>query len=119
MIYDRVLTLAALDKASSPLSRRLLPGVSAFYAPREVFSSRYWAAQQAGVTIDTMAQLPGWIAVAPESFAVLEDGLVYRITRHERVTDEDGLPATVLSLQREDDKYDIVRAGSPVENSGP
>ena len=108
MIYDRVLTLATLDRAASPLSRRLTPGVSAFYAPLDVFASRFWAAQQAGVSIDTMAQLPGWIDVPPESFAKLSDGRLYRIKQVQQTTDEDGLLATVLSLQREDDKFDFV-----------
>jgi len=109
MIYDRILTLAELDKASSPLSRRLNPGVPLFYAPREVFTSRYWAAQQVGVRIDTMVQLNGWHDVPNEGYVILQDGRAYRVTRVQQVLDADELPVTVLDLQREDDKYEIVR----------
>lgn len=109
MIYDRILTLAELDKASSPLSRRLNPGQSLFYAPREVFTSRYWAAQQVGIRIDTMVQLNGWYDVPTESYVILQDGRIYRVTRMQQVLDKDELPVTVLELQREDNKYDIVR----------
>ena len=110
MIYDRILTLAELDRAASPLSRRLKPGQRMFYAPREVFASRYWAAQQNGIHLDTMAQLNGWYDIPADAYAILQDGMVYRVVRVQQTVDADELPVTVLELQREDDKYEVVRA---------
>lgn len=111
MIYDRPLTVSELDTASSPLDRRLINPRSYLCAYRTVYHRTYFQAVQAGERIDRMVQLP-----APETpitaamYAQLEDGRTYRINEAQLTQDEDGLPAVILSLHREEARYDLYGA---------
>ena len=113
MIYDRPLRVFRLDTASSPLSRRLIDPVSYLCAYRTVYHRTYFQAVQAGESIDRMVQLRT-PATPPDAtmYAVLEDGHVYRISEAQHTVDEDGLPAVVLSLHREEARYDLHTAGN-------
>ena len=41
---------------------------------------------------------------------VLADGFTYRVVQSQTQEDVNGLPVTVLSLMKEDEKYELVRA---------
>lgn len=110
MIYDRVCSICALHTGSSPLKDRATVSGLSYYAPMQVYASRYWAAQQAGVRIDTMVQLPLPVDVGADSLLILQDEQLYRIVQLQETKDADGLPCLVLSLRREDKKYDIIGA---------
>lgn len=107
MIYDRPLTVCKLP-AGTPLQSRLLPGEVCFYAPREVFHKRFWEAVQAGAQIDRMVEMPLHRDVEAGDYALLENGVVYRVEQAQFSADaETGLPITVLSLSRTDGRFQI------------
>ena len=118
MIYDRPLTVFKLDTASPPTTRRLTDPAAYLCAYRTVYHRTYFQAVQAGESIDRMVQLR-----APDPppdatmYAVLEDGHVYRIREAQLTEDEDGLPAVVLSLHREEARYDYYRPVEQAEDS--
>lgn len=110
MIYDRVVEVFELDTASSPLQRRLVLHSAHYYGRKTVYHKTYFEALQAGESVNRMIQIP-----APENpptatmYAVPDDGHVYRIIEVQPTEDEDGLPVVVLSLHREEARYDLFR----------
>lgn len=110
MIYDHVLTAYTLTKAASPLGRQLQNVGQAYYAPRSVWGSRYYAASAAGIRLDTMVELSGWqtAVLVPGGFVRLEDGQLYKIVQIQDEEDTQGSPIILLSLQREDKQYDYL-----------
>lgn len=112
MIYDRVLTVHDQADAGSPLLRRLKPGVSYYYAEREVYGSSYYRAKQAGEKISMMVELPraeGEDRITADQYCIPEDGRIYKVVQAQYGTDGDGLPITTLSLERSEGKYEILR----------
>lgn len=114
MIYDRVLRIYS-DGGGTPLHRRLTYISSHFYAPKEVFAARYWDSVQAGSRVDQLVELHRDDSLTATLYAVPEDGHVYRIVQVQQGSDRDGLPVSVLSLQRAEDHFDI---GIPDEPEG-
>ena len=108
MIYDRTLAVFTLDTASGPLQRRLVLRSRHLCAYRTVYHRTYFQARQAGETIDRMVQLPApELPIDATMYAQLDDGHTYRIAEAQLTEDEDGLPAVVLSLHREEARYDV------------
>jgi len=106
MIYDRVLTICEPDSENSALRRRIVPVRDYAYGEKEVYSSRFYAAMQAGERIDLMAEL--WRAdIHAGQYAVLADGQVCRVVQAQNGLNADGLEITTLTLRREETKYDI------------
>lgn len=108
MIYDHALKVCTLD-AGTPMQGGLTPVSIHLYAPREVYYKRYWESVQAGAQIDTMVELPGPTEIVSGQYCILEDDRVYRIEQAQYGMDADGLPITVLSLRRMDERYEIAR----------
>lgn len=107
MIYDRTLQLAHLGAGASPMSRRLVLDGWKYYAPETVYASRYYSALQAGVRLDLVAFVAEPDAAEAGQYAIIS-GDVYRIERAEAATDEHGLPITMLTLHKEDDKFELL-----------
>lgn len=106
MIYDRVVHIY-IDNGGTPLKRRLTYHTSHYCCQKEVYASRYWDSVQAGSRVDMLLQLRRDDSITGSMLAQPEDGHLYRIVQVQQTADEDGLPATVLSLQRQEDNFDI------------
>lgn len=111
MIYDRLLTVFNSDTATSALARKLVERSRHLCAYRTVYHRTYFQAVQAGQSIERMVQIPE-TDTPPDAnmYAELEDGHIYRITEAQHAEDEDGRPCLVLSLHREEARYDLFRA---------
>lgn len=110
MIYDKELRYGELSPGSSPLDRRLAVKGSHLYGVKTVYSQRFFEALQAGIRIDTMVQIGLPDAIRAGTYVVLADGFTYRVVQSQTQEDVNGLPVTVLSLMKEDEKYELVRA---------
>lgn len=110
MIYDKLLAYGKLSDGTGPLSRKLAVTGWLMYGVKTVYSKRFYEALQTGLRIDTMVQIGLPDAVSAGAYVILDDGRVYRVVQSQTQSDEDGLPVTVLSLMREDVKYELVRA---------
>lgn len=108
MIYDRILTVYD-EPAGTPLQHALVPVSSHYYAPGEVFHSRFWESVEAGSRVDLLAMVPDGEHLRADQYVIPEDGHVYRIVQAQHGLDSDGLPMTTLSLRREETRYDIAR----------
>ena len=109
MIYDRPITIYDLPDGT-PLQRKLVKVSDHWYAPGEVYHSRFWESVQAGSRVDLMAMLPDGEQIRADQYAIPADGHVYRIVQAQHGLDRDGLPMTTLSLRREESNYDIAGA---------
>ena len=110
MIYDKLLTYGKLSDGTGPLSRKLDVVGWLMYGVKTVYSKRFYEALQTGLRIDAMVQIGLPDAVSAGAYVILNDDRVYRVVQSQTQSDEDGLPVTVLSLMREDVKYELVRA---------
>lgn len=108
MICDRVLTIYD-EPAGTLLQNKLVEVSRHYYAPAEVYHSRFWESVQAGSRIDMMANIPDGSAIRADQYAIPEDGHVYRVVQAQHGLDDDGLPVTRLSLRREEASYDIAK----------
>ena len=81
---------------------------SSFYQARTIGVTRYYTAQQHGDRADVMVRVHRTYAVNPATDKVIlnpydhEDGSAYRITQKQDVEDDNGLPATDLTLERDE-----------------
>lgn len=81
---------------------------ASYYENRTIGVSRYYTAQQYGDRADVMVRVHRTYTVNPATDKVIlnpydhEDGSAYRITQKQDVEDEDGLPATDLTLERDE-----------------
>lgn len=85
------------------------PVWGAYYQDRTIGVQRYYTAQQHGDRPDCLVRVPRtWALSAAADRVVLapfgrrDAGAAYRITQIQQVTDEDGLPMTDLTLERDD-----------------
>lgn len=107
MIYDKPIDLLRLPSGvGSILQGRLQIVESAYCAELEVYHGRFWEAQQNGVKIDTIAELPLHREPASGGFAQFR-GHVYEIVQAQFGQDDNFLPITRLSLRRMEGFYDI------------
>ena len=107
MIYDTPITICKLkDGHGIPSPGSLEPKFSAYCGEMQVFHSRYWESVQAGSRIDTMVEIPLHRDVDAGMFAKFKKHY-YSIEQAQFGKDDDGLPATILSLKRAGEQYDI------------
>lgn len=109
MIFEGKLTLYSLEntapKGLKPVER-LKKIDDAYYGKRVVGYNRRYAALGADQKIDDLVRI--WRRpVRAGNYAVLEDGLQYRIDFAQDLIDEDGLPVTDLTLSRLENHYDV------------
>ena len=80
----------------------------AFFESRVIGYGRFYAAKGAQQQIDLLLRAPEHLpGVRIGMFAVLEDGLQYRIDNVQHTTDDDELPVTDLSLFRLEEFFDV------------
>lgn len=109
MIYDRPIEIAAAGDGESPLSRRLTVLSRHYCAELTIYQRTYFEWAQAGETIDRMVQLPRFGAITATMYAIFESQ-VYRIAQSQPTRDEDGRDIYILTLRREEARYDVFRA---------
>lgn len=108
MIYDRVIEIAAAGPGEGPLARRLDVMSRHYCAELSIYQSTYFQWAQAGETVDLMVQLPRFGAITATMYAIYGES-VYRIMQAQPTRDEDGREIYILTLKREEARYDIFR----------
>ena len=78
-----------------------------FYAERVIGYNRQYAAMGVNQRVDVLARIWRNDAIMTNDYAILEDGNQYRIDFIQHLTNEDGLPATDLTLVRLNENYDV------------
>ena len=79
-----------------------------YYQDRTVGVTRYYTAQQNGDRVDAVVRVMRTYEVSPAEDRVIlqpythQDGSAYRITQKQDVLDENGLPVTDLTLERDE-----------------
>lgn len=79
-----------------------------YYQDRTIGVTRYYTAQQYGDRADVMVRVQRTYEISPAEDRVIlspydhQDGNAYRVTQKQDVLDDDGLPATDLTLERDD-----------------
>lgn len=109
MIYDRLIEIASLGDGDGPLARRLTVVSRHYCAEMTIYHRTYFEWQQAGERIDRMVNLPRLAKIDATMYAIF-DGHVYRIMEAQASRDADNLDIYVLSLRREEARYDIYRS---------
>lgn len=109
MIYDRVIEIATLGDGDGPLDRRLTVVGRHYCAELSVYRSTYLEWAQTGETVERMVQLPRFGEIDATMYA-LAGGHVFRILRAQPTRDEDGNGVYILTLKREEGRFDIFRA---------
>lgn len=108
MIYDRPIEIAAAGDGESPLARRLTVLSRHYCAELTIYQRTYFEWAQAGETIDRMVQLPRFGAITATMYAIFGEQ-VYRIVQSQPTRDEDDRDIYILTLRREEARYDIFR----------
>ena len=79
-----------------------------YYADRTIGIQRYYTAMQHDNRVDAMVRVQRTYELKPADDRIIlspyshEDGNAYRIIQLQQVLDDDGLPVTDLSLERDD-----------------
>lgn len=111
MYDDGILSVCELRDVAEPGNmpdERLVLVQTAFFGFRTVGYGRFYAALGANQQVDLLVRTPEPLpSVRVGMYAILEDGLQYRIDNVQRVTDDDGLPVTDLSLYRLEELFDV------------
>lgn len=108
MIYDKPIQILKLpDGVGTPIQGKLEPVFTAYCGEMTVYHSRFWESVQAGSRIDTMVELPLHRKNVDAEFYAKYEGHIYRIEQVQYQKDENQLPVTVLSMKREERRYDI------------
>ena len=112
MIYDRLVTIHDVI-GGGVLGRKITKcGAEYYCARRTVGIHRYYTALQIGDQTDDVLELPERDDIRPTQIAVFE-GHQYRILQVQHASDDDGLPITVLSLNRLKDLYELAETEGP------
>ena len=110
MIYDKKLILYSLRntaaKGMMPKEQLVKIGEE-YYGSRVIGYNRQYAALGADQRIDELVRIWRNNQVRAKHYAVLEDGLQYRINFVQHLLDEDGLETTDLTLVRLEENYDV------------
>ena len=78
------------------------------YENRTIGVTRYYTAQQHGDRADVMVRVPRTYVISPAEDRIIlnpydhRDGNAYRVTQKQDVLDENGLPATDLTMERDE-----------------
>ncbi len=106
MIYDTLITVMKLPgTVGTPIQGKLVPVFDAYCGEKSVYHTRYWESVQSGHRVDYLVELPLHRDVCANMYAKYK-GHVYSIAQAQFETDENGLPVTVLSLERAGAQYD-------------
>lgn len=106
MIYDTPITILKLPSTvGTPIQGKLEAVLSAYCGEKTVYHTRYWESVQSGHQVDKLVELPLHRDVTANMYAKYK-GHVYSIQQTQFETDKDGLPVTVLSLERAGAQYD-------------
>lgn len=106
MIYDTPVTILKLpNNVGTPAQGSFEQVLTAYCGEKSVFHSRYWESVQSGHRVDKLVELPLHRDVSANMYAKFK-GHVYSIEQAQFETDENGLPVTVLSLERAGAQYD-------------
>lgn len=82
--------------------------MGSYYENRTIGVTRYYTAQQHGDRADVMVRVHRTYEIRPAEDKIIlnpydhEDGNVYRVTQKQDVIDDNGLPATDLTLERDE-----------------
>ena len=110
MIYDKKLILYSLQntaaKGMMPKEQLVKTGEE-YYGSRVIGYNRQYAALGADQRIDELVRIWRNNQVRANHYAVLEDGLQYRINFVQHLLDDDGLEVTDLTLVRLEENYDV------------
>lgn len=110
MIYDKKLILYSLRntaaKGMMPKEQLVKIGEE-YYGSRVIGYNRQYAALGADQRIDELVRIWRNNQVRANHYAVLEDGLQYRINFVQHLLDDDGLEVTDLTLVRLEENYDV------------
>ena len=110
MIYDKKLILYSLRntaaKGMMPKEQLVKIGEE-YYGSRVIGYNRQYAALGADQRIDELVRIWRNNQVRAKHYAVLEDGLQYRINFVQHLLDDDGLETTDLTLVRLEENYDV------------
>lgn len=113
MIYDRVVSIARLGDGDRPLDRKLSVQSEHYCAELSIWESTAFQWSAAGKRLDKMLQIPKLGELDADDYAVY-DGHVYAIRELRRDRDDNGHEVYVLSLSREEARYDILcSTGTP------
>ena len=111
MIFDKKLKLYELKntavKGMMP-KEQLVRICEEYYGTRTIGYNRQYAALGADQRIDQLIRIWHNDQARANRYVILEDGLQYRITFVQDLTDEDGLEVTQLTLVRLEKNYDVV-----------
>lgn len=106
VIYDTPISVMKLPgNVGTPTQGKLLKIFDAYCGEKSVFHTRYWESVQSGHRVDCLVELPLHRDVCANMYAKYK-GHVYSIQQAQFEKDENGLPVTVLSLERAGAQYD-------------
>lgn len=106
VIYDTPITIMKLPGTVGTIFQGKLEKVfDAYCGEKTVYHTRYWESVQSGHRVDKLVELPLHRDVSANMYAKVK-GHVYSIEQAQFEEDEDGLPVTVLSLERAGAQYD-------------
>ena len=110
MIYDKKLVLYSLQNTAAKglmPKEQLVKTGEEYYGSRVIGYNRQYAALGADQRIDELVRIWRNNQVRTNHYAVLEDGLQYRINFVQHLLDDDGLEVTDLTLVRLEENYDV------------
>lgn len=110
MIYDKKLILYSLQNTAAKglmPKEQLVKTGEEYYGSRVIGYNRQYAALGADQRIDELVRIWRNNQVRANHYAVLEDGLQYRINFVQHLLDDDGLEVTDLTLVRLEENYDV------------
>lgn len=110
MIYDKKLVLYSLQNTAAKglmPKEQLVKTGEEYYGSRVIGYNRQYAALGADQRIDELVRIWRNNQVRANHYAVLEDGLQYRINFVQHLLDDDGLEVTDLTLVRLEENYDV------------
>lgn len=110
MIYDKKLVLYSLQNTAAKglmPKEQLVKTGEEYYGSRVIGYNRQYAALGADQRIDELVRIWRNNQVRANHYAVLEDGLQYRINFVQHLLDDDGLEVTDLTLVRMEENYDV------------
>ncbi len=106
MIYDTPIDIKKLpDTVGTPIQGDLELVETAYCGEKSVYHARYWESVQAGHRVDRLVELPLHRDVTANMYATFK-GHTYLIVQAQFESDENGLPVTILSLERTGVQYD-------------
>lgn len=98
MIYDRLLTVAAVPPGVRPTAETLTTIRTHYFASKTISAKRFYESIQAGQRLDCLLEIPGWWGYSGLEYVCVGSN-IYTLEQAEERTDTDGLPVTWFSLR--------------------